>query len=512
MTDVADITYDAPPNGRTVNSLAAYVANNAVFNVCDYGAVGDGATDDTTAIQAASTACNAAGGGILYFPIGTYLISGAVTVTRLVNVLGAGANVTTITAASIQPFKVVGATLSWAGNTIQDIGFQTVDVYLGTLVTDFGTGAQIINCLFRNCTYSIYFGFNCFFTRVERCEFVDSTYGSFVDQGTAGTTSGAMMRWRDCEFHDSGSTGLSHVGICLSGAAISGYDLYVNDCEFERLTIGAVQVIGGTNRAYLSLRDIHFELMGTSAYHIINDGAIIKVDGFWSFSATEAAWIYSSGGRTSLARGFGNWTSQKFAKTTGGVIQVDPDSIYCPLRWWGNGVQLMTAAGSTASGLIVGPRTPFLAQSFVTTGSLTDASPAATPIVVAVPNDANVHVYEGVVNVTVITGTNNYMRFQIADGATSINVDFAMPLFVGLGRFRVTWAPGGKITGEMIFSGSTPGATTSKGVFVAPQSDTTLISNIRYLNISTIKSGSTCATMTVEDLMEYVSGPYIADT
>lgn len=45
------------------------------FNVLDYGAVGDGLTDDTTSIQAAINAANTAGGGSVCFPSGTYLIS-----------------------------------------------------------------------------------------------------------------------------------------------------------------------------------------------------------------------------------------------------------------------------------------------------------------------------------------------------------------------------------------------------------------------------------------------------
>jgi len=39
-----------------------------VFNVKNFGAVGDGVTDDTAAINACVTAANAAGGGIVYFP------------------------------------------------------------------------------------------------------------------------------------------------------------------------------------------------------------------------------------------------------------------------------------------------------------------------------------------------------------------------------------------------------------------------------------------------------------
>jgi nitrous oxidase accessory protein NosD len=46
-----------------------------VFNVRDYGAVGDGKTDDITALRRAVLAMQQAGGGQLYFPAGTYLIS-----------------------------------------------------------------------------------------------------------------------------------------------------------------------------------------------------------------------------------------------------------------------------------------------------------------------------------------------------------------------------------------------------------------------------------------------------
>ena len=46
------------------------VAGTGVFNVThpDYGAVGNGIANDTTAINAASAAASAAGGGVVYFP------------------------------------------------------------------------------------------------------------------------------------------------------------------------------------------------------------------------------------------------------------------------------------------------------------------------------------------------------------------------------------------------------------------------------------------------------------
>lgn len=43
------------------------------FNIRDYGAVGDGKSLDTDAINQAIEAASKAGGGKVYFPAGTYL-------------------------------------------------------------------------------------------------------------------------------------------------------------------------------------------------------------------------------------------------------------------------------------------------------------------------------------------------------------------------------------------------------------------------------------------------------
>jgi len=42
------------------------------FNVKDFGAIGDGETNDTPAINRAIEKCNASGGGTVYFPAGRY--------------------------------------------------------------------------------------------------------------------------------------------------------------------------------------------------------------------------------------------------------------------------------------------------------------------------------------------------------------------------------------------------------------------------------------------------------
>lgn len=58
------------------------------FNVLDYGATGDGTTDDTAAIQATVDAAHADGGGTVYLPNGTYMILANVPSTSTPNFLG----------------------------------------------------------------------------------------------------------------------------------------------------------------------------------------------------------------------------------------------------------------------------------------------------------------------------------------------------------------------------------------------------------------------------------------
>jgi len=60
-------------NGDTARQLVSHVSE--VHNVLDYGADPTGAADSVTEIQTAIDACEAAGGGVVYFPAGVYQVS-----------------------------------------------------------------------------------------------------------------------------------------------------------------------------------------------------------------------------------------------------------------------------------------------------------------------------------------------------------------------------------------------------------------------------------------------------
>jgi len=67
-----------------------------VYNVKDYGALGNGSANDATAINAAIAQANTDGGGVVHFPRGTYLVSASVTMKSNVWLQGAGIGATTI--------------------------------------------------------------------------------------------------------------------------------------------------------------------------------------------------------------------------------------------------------------------------------------------------------------------------------------------------------------------------------------------------------------------------------
>ncbi len=78
------------------------------FNVRDFGAQGDGKTDDLAAFNAALGQVNAAGGGSLYIPSGIYMLSGSVNLIGKTTVYGNGMGATVLMLADGVTQDVVG--------------------------------------------------------------------------------------------------------------------------------------------------------------------------------------------------------------------------------------------------------------------------------------------------------------------------------------------------------------------------------------------------------------------
>ena len=109
------------PPGRTVQAKL-----RDVVSVKDFGAVGDGTTNDTTALQAAIAYCESAtqyGGRALYIPGGRYLITGALTLSKeFITIFGDGAWESQIYAVGLSTGALVTANMQYLRPFLHDFG------------------------------------------------------------------------------------------------------------------------------------------------------------------------------------------------------------------------------------------------------------------------------------------------------------------------------------------------------------------------------------------------------
>ena len=106
--------------------------SGAPINVLDYGAVGNGTTDDTTSIQNAINAAKI--GNVVYFPPGTYKITAALTMYAGITLQGASPVVTVFGVHTFakSPSRIWQATA--ATSCIQILGNASIDTVCDTVI------------------------------------------------------------------------------------------------------------------------------------------------------------------------------------------------------------------------------------------------------------------------------------------------------------------------------------------------------------------------------------------
>ena len=90
VTDAASVTYTPAGSGAATTTVQAKLRESV--SVKDFGAVGDGATDDTAAIQTALDS----GAGTVFFPQGTYLVTSSIIIPANTDITNDGTNRTII--------------------------------------------------------------------------------------------------------------------------------------------------------------------------------------------------------------------------------------------------------------------------------------------------------------------------------------------------------------------------------------------------------------------------------
>jgi hypothetical protein len=108
-------------------AVAAQATADPWFDVVTFGARGDGASDDTAAIQAALDAAGSGNyplvGGIVFMPRGTYMISSRLVVPWRVSLVGVGRDATTIKALGSFP---TGTELVRLGNLVANAAGEVI--------------------------------------------------------------------------------------------------------------------------------------------------------------------------------------------------------------------------------------------------------------------------------------------------------------------------------------------------------------------------------------------------
>jgi len=151
------LTLGAPAVGSVTDSSVAtgsklYDRIAYIFNVKDYGAIGNGTTDDTAAIQSAENAVFAAGGGKLHFPAGTYSVN-ATGISKLSNVdwVGAEFGVTSIKAKAVTYANGLIYGTGISGFKISDMQFDWTlanNTLIGTINLNTSSDYVIERCNF----------------------------------------------------------------------------------------------------------------------------------------------------------------------------------------------------------------------------------------------------------------------------------------------------------------------------------------------------------------------------
>lgn len=219
--------------GSTTKALPSWLGalEGLLFNVKDptYGAVGDGTTDDGSAIASAVAAAVAAGGGTVFFPPGTYRVTSAVTVSASVNLLGLGPNASVLTIDHANE-NLLGVSASTYYHTrISGLRLTAAQTNTGQMIAVNSIAKPIVeNCYIggANCTGNalVEAAAAANYAVIENCTFnVGGAAGAAID---CSSTTG---RWkvRRCRFITPVSCTPTNDGI------VYGTKIDLVDCEFD---------------------------------------------------------------------------------------------------------------------------------------------------------------------------------------------------------------------------------------------------------------------------------------
>ena len=226
----ANTNYTASGTGAVQRTVAAKLQESV--SVKDFGAVGDGVTDDTTAIQNGIDYLNSINGGSLYFPIGTYVTS-KLTVYSNIWLIGAGASSVIYLKSGSNSDLIYGynSDALWGTNTTTGVvsKFGLLDITLdgnrsgnttgtGSVVAIYGQALVFNNVYIKNARgYGV---------RTEYANAGESVFGMESYYSNIKIDSSGMDGWYNNGPHDSTSIGVIIIDSSLNADyTYSGFNI-----------------------------------------------------------------------------------------------------------------------------------------------------------------------------------------------------------------------------------------------------------------------------------------------
>lgn len=233
-------------NGGSYEPIVTTVEVQKVFNVMNYGALGNGSHNDTFAVNAAISAATITG-GIVYFPatISYYLVTGAITVPNNITLRGDGkyASVIQFSGSSTNGFVVTG--VNDKGGRVEYLQIngpgQSSNCDGITLLSTSSPISYVFMHTVYDCSFNYWRrayvnvgGINC---GIERCimqNVGNDGYASLEVTGIPGDNSyyTTIWHWADCQISNDGAAITPVAGVRL--------DATVN----ARLTGGEIEETG----------------------------------------------------------------------------------------------------------------------------------------------------------------------------------------------------------------------------------------------------------------------------
>jgi hypothetical protein len=179
-------------------------------SILSFGAVGDGSTDDSTALQNAINAVSSSQSGTVTIPRGTYYIATSINLASNVTLIGEGVGVTILKGATrVTPNGKTVSSNILLGTSVSNVNIQGITFdgnvapvyYAGNgaalALVDFETSTNIVikNCNFTGFIYSLLgtetagqssyklgalFAYDSDYITVENVEYVAPTYGNLL--------------------------------------------------------------------------------------------------------------------------------------------------------------------------------------------------------------------------------------------------------------------------------------------------------------------------------------------